>query len=133
VRVSVLTQHEPTWSEYAGQHTRAAEVYERVAGSGGPALSSLGLLDRTARSTPVERLSQGQQRRLHLALCLASRPDLLVLDEPTNHLSATLVDEMTDALRTTEAAVMVVTHDRQMLRDLVGEAGDGAWPVLALE
>lgn len=133
VRVSVLTQHEPTWSEHAGQHTRAAEVYERAAGPGGPALSSLGLLDRTARSTPVGRLSQGQQRRLHLALCLASRPDLLVLDEPTNHLSATLVDEMTDALQTTEAAVIVVTHDRQMLRDLVGEAGDGAWPVLALE
>ena len=28
---------------------------------------------------------------------------------------------------------VVVTHDRQMLRDLVGETGDGAWPVLALE
>lgn len=125
-RISVLTQHEPQWSEYAEQHTRAAEVYERVAGTDGPALSTLGLLDRTARSTPVDRLSQGQQRRLHLALCVATRPHLLILDEPTNHLSATLVDEMTAALRATEAAVVVVTHDRQMLRDLSG------WPVLAL-
>ncbi|MGV0868900.1 ATP-binding cassette domain-containing protein [Corynebacterium kalidii] len=136
VRVSVLTQHDPTWEDAAGRDTPAAEVYDRVAGPDGPALPSLGLLDRTARSTPVGRLSQGQRRRLHLALCLATRPDLLVLDEPTNHLSATLVDELTAALQATAAAVVVVTHDRQMLRDLVGRDGEsggtGRWPVLAL-
>ena len=75
---------------------------------------------------PVGRLSQGQQRRLHLALCLAERPDLLMLDEPTNHLSATLVDELTEALRATRSAVVVATHDRQMLRDL------SDWPRLEL-
>ena len=70
--------------------------------------------------------SQGQQRRLHLALCLAEQPDLLMLDEPTNHLSAALVDELTDAIRETRAAVVVATHDRQMLRDLTD------WPRLEL-
>ena len=71
-------------------------------------------------------MSQGQQRRLHLALCLADEPDLLVLDEPTNHLSSSLVDEMTEALGVTRSAVVVATHDRQMLRDL------GDWPRLEL-
>lgn len=71
-------------------------------------------------------MSQGQQRRLHLALCLAEQPDLLMLDEPTNHLSAALVDELTDAIRETRAAVVVATHDRQMLRDLTD------WPRLEL-
>ncbi len=87
-------------------------------------LGGLGLLDAEARRTPVDRLSQGQQRRLELALCLAGRPDVLVLDEPTNHLSLTLVDELVAALEQADAAVVLATHDRQLLRDLAG------WPRL---
>ncbi|MFB8037530.1 ATP-binding cassette domain-containing protein [Streptomyces sp. NPDC056004] len=70
--------------------------------------------------TPVGRMSQGQQRRLHLAMCLAEQPDPLMLDELTNHLSASPVDELTQALTTTACAVVVATHDRQMLIDLAG-------------
>ncbi|MEU1694214.1 ABC-F family ATP-binding cassette domain-containing protein [Streptomyces hirsutus] len=81
-------------------------------------LGALGLLDSDALRTPVGRMSQGQQRRLDLALVLAGRPGLVLLDEPTNHLSSTLVDELTDAIRATSAAVVVATHDRQLLRDL---------------
>ncbi|MGW7270652.1 ABC-F family ATP-binding cassette domain-containing protein [Streptomyces sp. NPDC054864] len=81
-------------------------------------LGALGLLDSDALRTPVGRMSQGQQRRLDLALALAGRPGLILLDEPTNHLSSTLVDELTEALRETSAAVVVATHDRQLLRDL---------------
>jgi macrolide transport system ATP-binding/permease protein len=51
-------------------------------------------------------------------MVLSERPDLLILDEPTNHLSAVLVDAVTAAVKGTEAGVIVVTHDRQMLRDL---------------
>lgn len=87
-------------------------------------LGALGLLDAEALRTPVGRMSQGQQRRLDLALALAGRPGLILLDEPTNHLSATLVDELTDALRATSATVVVATHDRQLLRDLAH------WPCL---
>ena len=88
--------------------------------------SSLGLLTAEAADTPVGRLSQGQQARLHLAMVLIERPHVLLLDEPTNHLSPALVDEMTEALQVTEQAVVVVTHDRQMLRDL------SDWPRLEL-
>ncbi|MGW6267644.1 ABC-F family ATP-binding cassette domain-containing protein [Streptomyces sp. NPDC055060] len=87
-------------------------------------LGALGLLDADALGTPVEKMSQGQRRRLDLALALAGRPGLILLDEPTNHLSAPLVDEMTDALRGTGAAVVVATHDRQLLKDLA------SWPRL---
>ncbi|MET8685329.1 ABC-F family ATP-binding cassette domain-containing protein [Streptomyces sp. NPDC004732] len=95
-------------------------------------LGSLGLLDRDALRTPVGRMSQGQRRRLDLALALAGRPGAILLDEPTNHLSSVLVDELTEALRDTSAAVVVATHDRQLLRDLahwprlqIGESGHG--------
>jgi macrolide transport system ATP-binding/permease protein len=89
-------------------------------------LGALGLLDPEAMRTPVGRMSQGQQRRLDLALALAGRPGLILLDEPTNHLSAALVDELTEAIRGTSAAVVVATHDRQLLRDLAD------WPRLGL-
>ncbi|MFI6820024.1 ATP-binding cassette domain-containing protein [Micromonospora sp. NPDC050187] len=90
-------------------------------------LGSLGLLDSEASRTPVGRLSQGQQRRLDLALALAGRPGLILLDEPTNHLSSALVDELTGAIRATSAAVVVATHDRQLLRDLAD------WPRMEIE
>ncbi|MGW6528625.1 ABC-F family ATP-binding cassette domain-containing protein [Streptomyces venezuelae] len=89
-------------------------------------LGSLGLLDRDASRTPVGRMSQGQQRRLDLALALSGRPGAILLDEPTNHLSSALVDELTDALRVTSPAVVVATHDRQLLRDLAD------WPRLEI-
>ncbi|MCF3124063.1 ABC-F family ATP-binding cassette domain-containing protein [Streptomyces arenae] len=87
-------------------------------------LGAFGLLDSEALRTPVGRMSQGQMRRLDLALALAGRPGLVLLDEPTNHLSSTLVDELTEAIRATSAAVVVATHDRQLLRDLAD------WPCL---
>ncbi|MBE4733695.1 ABC-F family ATP-binding cassette domain-containing protein [Streptomyces sp. ND05-3B] len=89
-------------------------------------LGTLGLLTSRDAEKPVAELSTGQQRRLDLALALATRPHVLLLDEPTNHLSIALVDELTEALRTTDAAVVVATHDRQLRRDVEG------WPRLAL-
>jgi macrolide transport system ATP-binding/permease protein len=50
----------------------------------------------------------------------------VLLDEPTNHLSTTLVDELTEAMAATAAAVVVASHDRQLLRDTA------SWPRLAL-
>ncbi|MEU4834479.1 ABC-F family ATP-binding cassette domain-containing protein [Streptosporangium sp. NPDC023615] len=114
----------------------AREVYTRHVGrlvAGGTLndadavpLGSLGLLDPDAMRTPVGRMSQGQRRRLDLALALSGRPGLILLDEPTNHLSPALVDELTVAIRDTSAAVVVATHDRQLLRDLAD------WPRLEL-
>ncbi|MFF0726812.1 ABC-F family ATP-binding cassette domain-containing protein [Streptomyces sp. NPDC004134] len=129
-RVVLLSQEVPAWNP---EHTayRAYEAHvDRLRSRGlkgsAPSLSGLGLLDATALRTPVGRMSQGQQRRLHLAMCLAEQPDLLMLDELTNHLSASLVDELTRALTTTACAVVVATHDRQLLADLAD------WPRLEL-
>lgn len=78
------------------------------------------------RTRPLGTLSVGQRHRVRLACPLGARHAVLLLDEPTNHLSATLVDELTAALATTEAAVVVATHDRQLLRDTA------SWPRLEL-
>ncbi|SDC24286.1 ABC-F family ATP-binding cassette domain-containing protein [Actinokineospora iranica] len=107
----------------------AADLYdERLARSGvpGPGLGELGLLDGHDRRRPVAELSVGARRRLDLALVLLARPHVVLLDEPTNHLSAALVDELTAALGSTPAAVVIATHDRQLLRDT------RSWPRLAL-
>ena len=90
-------------------------------------LRELGLLGSAEMRLRVGELSMGQQRRLELALVLAMRPNVLLLDEPTNHLSIRLVDELTEALENTEAAVIVATHDRQLLRDT------DHWPSVSLE
>ena len=89
-------------------------------------LSQLGLLRPRETGKRVGELSMGQQRRLDLALVLSKRPHLLLLDEPTNHLSFTLVDELTIALGATQAAVVLSSHDRQLLRDVA------SWPQLQL-
>ncbi|WP_435192454.1 ATP-binding cassette domain-containing protein [Nonomuraea sp. bgisy094] len=112
--IAYLSQEVPPWPvdlhahEVYRRHTAKLVTQGEVAETDLLPLGSTGLLDREALRTPVGRMSQGQQRRLHLALCLAERPDLLILDEPTNHLSSLLVDELTDALRTTPAAVVVI-------------------------
>ncbi|MGK4595135.1 ABC-F family ATP-binding cassette domain-containing protein [Amycolatopsis sp. w19] len=123
-RIGLLGQE----SDLPGRRT-AMELYdERLArpGISGPGLGELGLLGGYDRNRPVAELSVGARRRLDLALVLAGRPHVLLLDEPTNHLSATLVDELTAALGTTPAAVVIATHDRQLSRDTA------SWPRLAL-
>ncbi|MFJ4652621.1 ABC-F family ATP-binding cassette domain-containing protein [Nocardia sp. NPDC088792] len=89
-------------------------------------LSALGLLSARDANKRIGELSMGQQRRLDLACALATRPHVLLLDEPTNHLSIALVDELTEALRATGAAVVVASHDRQLHRDVTD------WPRLSL-
>ncbi|MFT0848473.1 ABC-F family ATP-binding cassette domain-containing protein [Actinomycetaceae bacterium L2_0104] len=124
VRIGVLRQETSLpMNKRADQHY-AAEV-ERLVARGGTSASravslrGLGLLTRQEVGKRIGEMSMGQQRRLELALVLAARPHLLLLDEPTNHLSTRLIDELTEALRTTDAAVVVSSHDRQFLRDTV--------------
>ena len=123
-RVALLPQEVPDWppeltaQQIAERHQRERAAARDASTPGRMSPTKTGLLDTRSMRTPVARMSQGQQRRLQLALCLAEQPDLLLLDEPTNHLSATLVDELTEALHHTNSAVVIATHDRQLLHDL---------------
>ena len=115
-----------TAGEVFEQHIGRLSSSGLLSGRDAVSLGSLGLLPGGAIATRVRDLSQGQRRRLDLALRLAERPDVLILDEPTNHLSISLVDDLTEALGTTRAAVIIATHDRRLLNDLA------QWPRLEI-
>lgn len=64
---------------------------------------------------PVKVLSGGETVRLLLARLMLQKPNLLLLDEPNNHLDLEAIRSLTDGLRSTPAAMVFVTHDRQMV------------------
>ena len=68
---------------------------------------------------PVAELSGGTRKRVAIARALLTRPDLLLLDEPTNHLDADTVDWLEDEIDQLQGALLLVTHDRYFLDDLV--------------
>lgn len=70
---------------------------------------------------PVTRFSGGEKARLALALIAWQRPNLLLLDEPTNHLDLEMRLALTMALQTFSGAVVVVSHDRHLLRSTTDE------------
>ena len=64
----------------------------------------------------VEPFSGGEKARLALALLVSHRPNLLLLDEPTNHLDLEMRHALAMALQDFEGAMVVVSHDRHLLR-----------------
>lgn len=64
---------------------------------------------------PLRTFSGGELTRASLARTLASQPDLLLLDEPTNHLDIESLEWLEEMLRTLDAAVILVAHDRWFL------------------
>ncbi len=65
---------------------------------------------------PCGRFSGGEKTRLALALMIRGAPNLLLLDEPTNHLDLEMREALTIALQETEAGMVLVSHDRHLLR-----------------
>ncbi|MBL8484923.1 MAG: ATP-binding cassette domain-containing protein, partial [Rhodocyclaceae bacterium] len=72
-------------------------------------------------TTPCGVFSGGEKSRLGLALIAWTKPNLLLLDEPTNHLDLEMREALTLALAEYEGAVVLVSHDRHLLRTTVDE------------
>lgn len=103
--------------------TGFATTGDYVAGGLGPTdnpylgqaiLSELGL---TGAEDPA-RLSGGEARRTALARVLAPRPDVILLDEPTNHLDLPAIEWLEAELKSTKAALVIISHDRRFLETL---------------
>ncbi|HET9223822.1 MAG TPA: ABC-F family ATP-binding cassette domain-containing protein [Roseiflexaceae bacterium] len=81
-------------------------------------LSRLGIADLTGRR--IVELSGGQRKRVAMAAALVAPADLLILDEPTNHIDVGTVAWLESFLLRTNAALLLVTHDRYFLNRVVG-------------
>ncbi|WP_276690939.1 ABC-F family ATP-binding cassette domain-containing protein [Acidaminococcus massiliensis] len=69
----------------------------------------------------ADKLSGGQKTRLQLVAALVNSPDLLILDEPTNHLDIVMSEWLENYLREFRGGVLVISHDRAFLDNVVEE------------
>ncbi|WP_291648101.1 ABC-F family ATP-binding cassette domain-containing protein [Clostridium sp.] len=87
------------------------------------------LFDGTMQYTPIEKLSGGERRRLHLLRVLMESPNVLILDEPTNDLDIETLKILEDFLDEFLGVVIIVSHDRYFLDRLCNKIfsyeGDG--------
>ncbi len=70
---------------------------------------------------PIKDFSGGEKARVALALIVWQKPNLLLLDEPTNHLDLEMRHALTMALQGYEGALVVISHDRHLLRNTVDQ------------
>ena len=99
-RLSAIIEKEDLWD--------TERRYEAV-------LTELG--ESISPDTPMEMLSGGQQKKAAIARALAQKPDLLLLDEPTNHLDIRTIEYLESWIKSSSAAIIIVTHDRHILNE----------------
>ncbi len=113
-------------SESCDDPHRLAEVHDRliaIEAHSAPSRAArilVGLgFDEAAQHRPLESFSGGWRMRVALAALLFSQPDLLLLDEPSNHLDLEAVLWLEDFLRSYPATILLVSHERDFLNNVV--------------
>jgi ATP-binding cassette subfamily F protein 3 len=113
-------------SETCADGNRLGEIHERLIAIDAHAAPSraarilVGLgFDEAAQHRPLESFSGGWRMRVALASLLFSQPDLLLLDEPSNHLDLEAVLWLEDFLRSYPATILLVSHERDFLNNVV--------------
>jgi ATP-binding cassette subfamily F protein 3 len=107
-------------------HHRLAEVHERllaIDAYAAPARAArilVGLgFDEDMQARPLDSFSGGWRMRVALAALLFSQPDVLLLDEPSNHLDLEAVLWLEDFLKSYKATILIVSHERDFLNNVV--------------
>src|SRR6476619_1691849 len=120
----VIKQHESGSGSDDGAYHRALHIFDEHGGWQLEPKAKRVLAGLAFRETdfdrPARALSGGWIMRAHLARLLVMEPDLLLLDEPTNHLDLESLQWFQEFLRIYPGAIVMISHDREFMTQLVG-------------
>ena len=122
--ISELMADPPEDADFDALMAEMGELQEKIDAADGWTLDNqLEIAMEALRCPPgdadVSRLSGGEKRRVALTRLLIQKPGILLLDEPTNHLDAESVDWLENHLKEYAGAVLMITHDRYFLDNVV--------------